>query len=398
MREQSDYRRIGLALSGGGSRAMAFHLGCLRALHDLGILNRVEVLSTVSGGSVIGAAYATWDGSFDAFEARIIEALKRGFFGPALKLAFTTPAGPRMLANAFPYALQQGSSLLSTTFGAARSLTARKDQRDRGRAARARSIRFSGTRTHVLEQVFRDEFFGDRTLEALRELRLELIINATELRTGSAFRFGRSGSGTYRLGTLVEPNVTLARAVTASAAYPLLLPPVDEQWAFDNGTARRPERVILTDGGVYDNLGVEAIRPDRDPKISVNVQPVDTIICCRAGYGPRHDAPAAGFKNRMESVFATATERVERTTMRTMFDYAHNGRLKAFIMPFLGQRDATLPHRPDDLVTAEEVQDYPTNFFAMEPHWIKRLSLRGRQLTHMIVETHAPGLEKQSTT
>ena len=40
---------IGLALSGGGSRAIAFHLGCLRALHDLGVLEKVGVISTVSG-------------------------------------------------------------------------------------------------------------------------------------------------------------------------------------------------------------------------------------------------------------------------------------------------------------------------------------------------------------
>lgn len=49
---------IGLALSGGGSRAMAFHLGCLRALDDVGILDQIRVLSTISGGSVIGAYYA----------------------------------------------------------------------------------------------------------------------------------------------------------------------------------------------------------------------------------------------------------------------------------------------------------------------------------------------------
>lgn len=43
---------IGLALSGGGSSAMAFHLGCLRALHEIQLLSRVGVLSTISGGSV----------------------------------------------------------------------------------------------------------------------------------------------------------------------------------------------------------------------------------------------------------------------------------------------------------------------------------------------------------
>lgn len=47
---QSGTRNVGLALSGGGSRAIAFHLGCLRALHDRGVLNRLRVISSVSGG------------------------------------------------------------------------------------------------------------------------------------------------------------------------------------------------------------------------------------------------------------------------------------------------------------------------------------------------------------
>lgn len=53
--------KIGLALSGGGSRAMAFHLGCLRALNQLGLLDRIDVLSTVSGGSVIGERWFSED-------------------------------------------------------------------------------------------------------------------------------------------------------------------------------------------------------------------------------------------------------------------------------------------------------------------------------------------------
>ena len=59
---------IGLALSGGGARAMAFHLGCLRALQDRGILEKVQVVSTVSGGSVIGAAWAYGDSTFESFD------------------------------------------------------------------------------------------------------------------------------------------------------------------------------------------------------------------------------------------------------------------------------------------------------------------------------------------
>ena len=49
--------KVGLALSGGGFRAAFFHLGVLARLAELGVLRRVEVISTVSGGSIVGAAY-----------------------------------------------------------------------------------------------------------------------------------------------------------------------------------------------------------------------------------------------------------------------------------------------------------------------------------------------------
>ena len=49
--------RIGLALSGGGFRAAFFHVGVLARLAEVGLLPRVEVISTVSGGSIVGALY-----------------------------------------------------------------------------------------------------------------------------------------------------------------------------------------------------------------------------------------------------------------------------------------------------------------------------------------------------
>ena len=48
-------KKIGLALSGGGYRAAAYHIGSLRALHRLGILDKVDVISSVSGGSITAA-------------------------------------------------------------------------------------------------------------------------------------------------------------------------------------------------------------------------------------------------------------------------------------------------------------------------------------------------------
>lgn len=49
--------KLGLCLSGGGFRAALFHIGTLAVLAERGRLHQVEVLSTVSGGSIIGAYY-----------------------------------------------------------------------------------------------------------------------------------------------------------------------------------------------------------------------------------------------------------------------------------------------------------------------------------------------------
>ena len=49
--------RLGICLSGGGFRASFFHIGVLGRLAQRGLLRRLEVLSTVSGGSIIGALY-----------------------------------------------------------------------------------------------------------------------------------------------------------------------------------------------------------------------------------------------------------------------------------------------------------------------------------------------------
>ena len=77
-REPSD---IGVALSGGGSRAIAYHLGCLRALHDRSVLDRINVISAVSGGSVIAAMYGYSNSSFETFDKSVQELLLRGLQG-----------------------------------------------------------------------------------------------------------------------------------------------------------------------------------------------------------------------------------------------------------------------------------------------------------------------------
>ena len=52
-------RDIALCLSGGGYRAAWFNLGVLRKLDDLELLDRIGIISSVSGGSILAGFYAT---------------------------------------------------------------------------------------------------------------------------------------------------------------------------------------------------------------------------------------------------------------------------------------------------------------------------------------------------
>lgn len=62
-------KKIGIALSGGGYRAAAYHIGTLRALHRLGVLDKVDVISSVSGGSIIAAYYALNKDNYEDFSS-----------------------------------------------------------------------------------------------------------------------------------------------------------------------------------------------------------------------------------------------------------------------------------------------------------------------------------------
>lgn len=191
---------IGLALSGGGSRAMAFHLGCLRTLHDRGILERAGVISAVSGGSLITALWAYGEEDFDTFDARVQAVLRRGLQGAVARRTLlsrrTAPqVATRLLAGGSAFAARAASAIVR-----------------RGGDGRpiAPPLRRWVTRTDAFADVIDREISVGRRVDAPRRPGLEVVINATDLRTGSAFRFGSRESATWRFGKLPDNDVPLA--------------------------------------------------------------------------------------------------------------------------------------------------------------------------------------------
>ena len=165
---------IGLSLSGGGFRAAAFHLGVLDALERLGLLADVAVLSTESGGSYPGAAFALSAARGQSF-ARFFAVL---------------------------HAFLAGNDL------PARTLAALRRGRPRTPSAGRRLVK--ATAEALDESLFAGARFGE--LLAARTHLAEVVVNATELRTGVPFRFRASSNPRVRIG---NGNVSISRGQAA---------------------------------------------------------------------------------------------------------------------------------------------------------------------------------------
>jgi NTE family protein len=123
----------------------------------------------------------------------------------------------------------------------------------------------SATISERVAQAYRRHLFGDATLQDLPDAP-RFVINATSVQTGALFRFSKPYMADWRVGRVDSPTIALADAVAASSAFPPVLSPfqldvrdlawVDEQ-GNDLGFGEYRERLVLSDGGVYDNLGLE---------------------------------------------------------------------------------------------------------------------------------------------
>jgi len=362
---------IALALSGGGSRAMAFHLGCMRALHDRGVLDRVKVISAVSGGAVIAGLYAYKDQSFESFDKGLIELLQSGLQRSSLRHLLS----PKLLLPVV------ATNIIARPI-AAIARTRRREPRFRRWASR----------TNALEESLKD-LVGDVELTQVARKGLEIVFNACELRTGTAFRFGSSVSGGWRIGRIVDNRISVAHAITCSAAYPLLLPSLDREYSFIKDGVTSRQRVVLTDGGVYDNLGISCLEPGRNGAFSLHSFPAEYIICCSAGHGQiSGEKIPFGFLGRTQASFETIFRKVQDAGIQRLHLHRSSGKIRGFILPYLGQQDRALPTQPVDLVARHEVFGYPTNFAAMTSEYIHKITRRGEQLTRVLLDHYCPEL------
>jgi NTE family protein len=216
-----------LCLSGGGYRAMVFHVGVLWRLNEAGWLPRLDRVSSVSGGSITAGVLAlNW--SELAFDARGVGAA----FAARVVAPVRELAGQTIDAKAIA-----GGVFLPGTVG------------EKVAAAYDRTL------------------FKGATLQALPDTP-RFVINATNVQSGALWRFAKPYMADYRVGTVANPDLPLATAVAASSAFPPVLSPVEldlepglvkPQPGCDLCQEPYTTHVVLTDGGVYDNMGLETV-------------------------------------------------------------------------------------------------------------------------------------------
>jgi NTE family protein len=211
---------IGIALSGGGFRAMLFHAGTLLRLFEVGLLKDAARISSVSGGSITAGVLAlAWNKMDWTSSASFVDLV----VDPLRNLASRTIDWPSVvLGMALP-----------------------------------------GVVAPMVERAYRRHLFGTATLQDLPDSP-RFVINATNVKNGRLWRFSKPYIGDWETGRILAPDVPLARAVTASSGFPPFLSPttfsIDVNKLIDTAPGIHPEsEVVLMDGGVYDNLGLETV-------------------------------------------------------------------------------------------------------------------------------------------
>lgn len=227
--------KIGLALSGGGVRAMVFHAGVMKWLAEQNKLEYVTDISTVSGGSL-----------FTGLVFRI-----SGWKWPSSQeyLAIVLPEIRRLLTE---NNLQKHATILLLY---------------------PSNWRYLFSRANVLAMAIEELWNVRATLQEVPNSPA-WSANGTTAETGRRFRFKKGKCGDYELGEAEAQHFKVSEAMAASAAFPFLIGPltIDAaklqwykrlQWGDALGSeqpiAPAFQRLHIMDGGIYDNLGMEPL-------------------------------------------------------------------------------------------------------------------------------------------
>ncbi len=209
---------VGIAVSGGGSRSANFSAACFLQLERLGLLQRTDYISSVSGGSMTAAYYCAQ--SDDLWNPANVQRKLSHAFATDLWIQTMLPWNTLTLM----FTDYDRSDLLAAQF---ENVLFRRSEASGSRA-------------------------GGMTFADLRADRPRLLINATDLQTGRKFIFCNEMFDELNSDLSSFP---LGHAVAASSAVPVVM----HQVTLRDYSTVWPQYRHLIDGGIVDNLGVQSL-------------------------------------------------------------------------------------------------------------------------------------------
>lgn len=251
-------KKIGVALSGGGYRATIYHLGTLKKLNDLNLLDKVDIISTNSGGSITGAVYGLYGNDFKNFERIIRKGVKssiiKGVLTSTIFLRFLLFSIATLFAVFyFIFSSYAWIGLLIFIVYIFLFLI----------------FQFNILPLSVInEEMYNKYFFKGKCLSDFSSDKT-IAINTTNAETGKPFTFSKNkmsdSSYTYPKdkGSPIifkHNKFPIARAVAASTSVPFVFTPIRiNKKYFNNPNDYKRASPKLIDGGIYDNQGVHKL-------------------------------------------------------------------------------------------------------------------------------------------
>ena len=246
---------ISVCLSGGGHRASLFGLGALLYLVDAGKGPEIASIASISGGSLTNG----YVGLHSDLSGATDDAAQRRFWAEVTPLARTVATGGTVWASwrTYLYLLTLAAVLAAATWlcfplGTWASVGVWV-------VALVLFGWLATRRSAVARASFDAKLFHGRRLTDMRP-GVDHVIAAADLQTAEQVYFSRRFVYSYRLGWGAPKDLEVAWAAQASACLPGAFAPVTKRasaFGFQHSRTETPNRVLLVDGGVYDNMGTQ---------------------------------------------------------------------------------------------------------------------------------------------
>jgi NTE family protein len=394
-KQSMESKKIGLALSGGGYRAMLFGLGTLIRLNEMGVLKRTSRITSVSGGSILNGYLATkWE--------------KLNFEGD--------------VATNFKEEIADGIYAFcgQTTLSKFGMITGKLIPMNHP--------------SNKVKKKYDKLLYHNKPFSSLTSIpgAPQFLFYGTNLQTGRSVRMVDSLLFDYKIGAASIADLSISQVVTISGAFPPVLSPVTIDmkaarwargiWSQYHDNKDYTSALKLCDGGLYDNMGIECLwkktRADEpqlvkskeqdpweekvlDPWNRILEDDIDICLVSDSGAPFQYSSdPGASMVKQVPRIIDILTEQTRALRKRQLLSKYLSSEEDKLNGTFWGIATRISDYELDDSLpcdkeTSESMGDVPTTLSKMSDEIRSRLINWGYALADAAIRKHAPDILAQ---